>query len=47
MDMDGMFGEPEADPHALPASGVHGFVFTIEQLELMLAEARRREKDIA
>ena len=32
------------DPHALPPSGVRGLVFTVEQLELMLAEARRREK---
>ncbi len=47
LDMDGMFGEPETDPHALPTSGVHGLVFTVEQLELMLAEARKREKDIA
>ena len=44
LDMDGMFGEPEPDPHALPPSGVRGLVFTVEQLELMLAEARRREK---
>lgn len=47
LDMDGLFGEPEADPHALPASGVRGLTFTVEQLELMLAEARRREKGVA
>lgn len=47
LDMDGVFGEPELDPHALPASGVRGLTFTVEQLELMLAEARRREKAIA
>ena len=41
------FGITETDPHALPTSGVHGLVFTVEQLELMLAEARKREKDIA
>ena len=38
------FGAPDADPRALPASGVRGLTFTVEQLELMLAEARRREK---
>jgi len=30
-----------------PASGVVGLAFTVEQLELMLAEARRREKGVA
>lgn len=47
LDMDGIFGEPETDSHALPASGVRGLTFTVEQLELMLAEARRREKGVA
>lgn len=44
MDMDGIFGEPEADPRALPASGVRSLTFTVEHLELMLADARKREK---
>ena len=35
-----LIGEP-------PASGVVGLAFTVEQLELMLAEARRREKGVA
>ena len=35
------------DPHALPPSGVRGLVFTVEQLELMLAEARRLQKEAA
>ena len=47
LDMDGIFGEPEHDPHALPPSGVRGLVFTVEQLELMLAEARRLQKEAA
>ena len=47
LDMDGMSGKPESDPHALPASGVHGLVFSVEQPELMLVEARKREEDIA
>ena len=46
LDMVGVFGEPETDSHAVPTSGVRGLTFTVEQLELMLAEARRREKSI-
>lgn len=44
LDMDGFFGEPEPEKGAVPASGVSGLFFTVAQLEMMLAEARKREK---
>ncbi|MBQ9002444.1 MAG: site-specific integrase [Eggerthellaceae bacterium] len=44
VDMDFLFGEDEADPAAGSASGIPGLTFTVAQLELMLAEARAREK---
>ncbi len=44
LDMDGVFGELGPKRDEQPASGVAGLTFTVEQLELMLAEAGRREK---
>lgn len=44
VDMDGVFGELGPKREEPPASGIAGLTFTVEQLELMLAEARRREK---
>ena len=44
VDMDGVFGDLGPKRDEPPASGVAGLTFTVEQLELMLAEARRREK---
>ena len=45
LDMDGIFGEPETDSHALPASGVRGLTFTVEQ-DAMWAQRRREEKGV-
>jgi len=45
VDMDFLFGSEEPRERPLPASGIAGLTFTVEQLELMLAEARKREKD--
>ncbi|MBQ9042825.1 MAG: hypothetical protein IJ111_08415, partial [Eggerthellaceae bacterium] len=47
VDMDGVFGKMEPKREEPPASGIAGLTFTVEQLELMLAEARRREKGAA
>ena len=44
VDMDLLFGEDDPGAPAEPASGVPGLTFTVAQLELMLAEARVRER---
>lgn len=44
LDMDGFFGEPEPEANAAPASGISGLFLTVTQLELILAEARARER---